>query len=49
MKFRELKQLYETTKKDGGDRFYVGDKVVLVSYAKYMIEYIDSQGVGDED
>lgn len=49
----ELKRLYKKAISDGKDQFVFKGFDVLVSYAKYLIEYLDSNGtmtraVGDD-
>ena len=41
--FRELKREYKRAVKAGLDRFMWRGEVLLVSYAKYLIEYIESE------
>jgi len=39
---KELKEKYEEAVQDKKNTFYLGDAVVLVDYAKYLIEYLES-------
>jgi len=40
---KELKRKYEEAKRKGKETFFIDDAVVLVSYAKYLIEYLESK------
>lgn len=40
--YPQFKELYETAIKNKKDYFTFNDKPVLVTYAKYVIEYLDS-------
>lgn len=41
IKLNELKKAYEKATEDGLDQFEFYGYVLLVSYAKYVIEYLD--------
>lgn len=41
---KELRRLYAKAVKDGKDQFVFQDHPLLTTYAKYLIEYIDTQG-----
>lgn len=40
-KLKSLKSSYNTALKNGKDKFVFEGKELLVSYAKYLIEYLD--------
>lgn len=42
-KLRAFKREYNQAKKDELERFYFENKLFLVSYAKYLIEYLDTK------
>ena len=39
----EFKKVYENTKKELKDDFFFKGHLFLVSYAKYLIEYLETQ------
>jgi hypothetical protein len=41
--FKELKKKYLKAKKDKEETFIWKDREILVSFAKYLIEYIESE------
>jgi len=41
-KYKKFKKAFETAEKAGQTEFTFEDKPVLVTYAKYMIEYLSS-------
>lgn len=43
--FKILKQKYKEAEEKGKDRFTFMDEEFLTSYAKYLIEYMESQMV----
>jgi hypothetical protein len=42
-KLRELKRCHAKAVKDGKDSFTIGGNEFLVSYAKYLIEYLEGR------
>lgn len=47
MKFRELKKEYEKAVKENLKTFSIEGHLLVVGYAKYLIEYLTSKGVKD--
>jgi hypothetical protein len=41
-KYKKFKKAFETAEKAGQIQFTFEDKEVLVTYAKYMVEYLSS-------
>lgn len=48
IKFKELKKRYKEAKENSITSFFIEDKEILTSYAKYLIEYCEMQGLQDE-
>lgn len=40
---RRLKQVYQKAEAEGAKSFLFGSQVVLVSYAKYLVEYAEQE------
>jgi TRAP-type C4-dicarboxylate transport system substrate-binding protein len=47
MKFRELKKEYQKAVKENAQTFSIEGHLLVVGYAKYLIEYLTSKGVKD--
>lgn len=41
-KYKKFKKAYREAEKEGKDSFTFEDKEILVTYAKYIIEYLSS-------
>lgn len=44
-KLKKLEELYKEAVKAGRDLFFFEDHTILVSYAKYLIQYLKEQGL----
>jgi hypothetical protein len=47
MKFRELKKEYQKAVNENVKTFSIEGHLLVVGYAKYLIEYLTSKGVKD--
>lgn len=48
MKFKELKRAYNKAVKENQDVFDLNGHLLVVGYAKYLIEYLTNQGAKDD-
>jgi len=44
-KLKQLEVLYKAAVKAGKETFFFEDHVILVGYAKYLIEYLKGEGL----